>query len=290
MKDTAIVERYYTIDKKIATCTHFIYSYDKDATMPIAFVHYAHKRTAKGLRRFHRKNDFTTIFIFMREGLGFIIGDTLYTPAPGDAIIAGESIPFSVIFDEKEPIDFFDYYEIILPRGVTALLHPDNPFSSLLKKERSPLIALPTDQKRVLFPLLNEAEGTKKDPILYAKLILLADMLEKEKNTAPETKKIPHVLSHAMQYISEHYTEIDGAQTVAEHLKVSTTYLSRLFGKMLGCTTTEYICRLRISHAKAMLTDGHSVTAACYASGFNSYTYFITKFKEATGVTPAKYR
>ena len=292
MRETAYADRSYSIDRNIATCAHLVYSYDRDVEMPIAFVHYAHRRTAGELRRFHRKNDFTEIFIFIREGLGFIIGDTLYTPAPGDAIIIGEDIPFSVTFDEKAPTDLFpfDYYEIILPRGITALLHPDHPFSSLLDKERSPLISLPAEKKRTLFSLLGEAEGTKKDPVLYAKLVLLADMMDKERNTAQKTKKIPQVLSRAMQFISEHYTEIDGAQAVAEHLSVSTTYLSRLFGHALGCTTTEYLCRLRIFRAKELLMQGQSVTEACYASGFNSYTYFISRFKHETGMTPAKFR
>ncbi len=292
MMDTASVERYYTIDKKIASCVHLIYSYDREATMPIAFVHYAHKRSADGLGRFRRKNDFTTLFIFIREGQDFIFGDTLYTPAPGDVILAGENVPFSVTFNARKRLDYYkiDYYEIDLPRGIAELLHPENPFSSLLKNARSPLISLPAKQKGALISLLYEMEEAERDPILYAKLILLADLLEKEKSTAKDTKKIPQVLARAMQYISERYTEIGGAEEVAAYLCVSTTYLARLFGRVLGCTTTEYICRLRISHAKELLLSGKSVTETCYACGFNNYTYFIAKFKKETGCSPAKFR
>ena len=45
-----------------------------------------------------------------------------------------------------------------------------------------------------------------------------------------------------------------------------------------------------IAHAKELLLDGLSATEACYGAGFNCYTYFITKFKEETGITPAKFR
>ncbi len=292
MMDTASAERFYTIDTKISSCTRFCYSYGKDAAAPIAFAHYAHKRSSMGLRRFHRKNAFTTLFIFLREGFGFIFGDTLYTPQRGEVILAGENIPFTVTFDEKKPLGYYeiDYFEINLPSGLEGLLHPDHPFCSLLKNERSPLISLPTEQKRTLISLLYEMEKTECDPVFYARLVLLADLLGKESSTESGTKKIPQVLARAMQYISEHYTEIGGAEEVASYLCVSTTYLARLFGRVLGCTTTEYICRLRISHAKELLLSGKSVIETCYACGFNSYTYFITKFKKEIGCSPAKFR
>ena len=292
MMDITSAERFYTVDTKIASCARFCYSYDKDAAMPIAFAHYAHKRSSEGLQRFHRKNAFTTLFIFLREGFGFIFGDTLYTPERGEMILAGENIPFTVTFDDKKPLDYYeiDYYEINLPSGFERFLHPENPFCSLLKNEHSPLISLPAEQKRSLISLLYEMERTERDPVLYARLVLLADLVGKERSAESATKKIPQVLARAMQYISERYTEIGGAEDVAAYLCVSTTYLARLFGRVLGCTTTDYICRLRIGHAKAMLLDGHSVTETCYACGFNSYTYFTTKFKKETGLSPAKFR
>ena len=292
MMDTASAERFYAIDTKISSCTRFCYSYDKDAAAPIAFAHYAHKRSSVGLRRFHRKNSFTTLFIFLREGFGFIFGDTLYTPKRGEVILAGENVPFTVTLDDQKPLGYYeiDYFEINLPSGFEGLLHPEHPFCSLLKNERSPLISLPAEQKRTLISLLYEMEKTECDPVFYARLVLLADLLGKESSTESGTKKIPQVLARAMQYISEHYTEIGGAEEVASYLCVSTTYLARLFGRVLGCTTTEYICRLRISHAKELLLSGKSVTEVCYTCGFNSYTYFIAKFKKETGLSPAKFR
>lgn len=288
MELSSFVKRHYLIDTKIAASVRLIHSYAKESALPVAFVHYKHKRPSGEFQKYQRKNDYTTIFIFAREGIHFVCGDTLYTPAFGDALLFGEDVPFASTYNAA---DQSDYYEIDLPRGFADLLYHENPFSSLLSNaNRSPLISLPAGQKRELMSLLQEMEKTEGDLLLYAKLILLSDMLEKGKGAAAETKKIPRVLARGMEYMHERYTEIGGAEEVARYLGVSTTYLSRLFGRVLGCTTTDYLNRLRLSRAKDLLLAGESVTEACYAAGFGSYTYFITKFKEETGITPAKFR
>jgi AraC-like DNA-binding protein len=287
MRTEAEVKKYYTIDSASAEHFRTVRSFEKDADMPIAFVHYKHRAHAQNGQSFKRKNDFSTVFVFVRGGVGFLFGETLYSPNFGEAVLIGEQIPFSVFGAG----DQFDYYEIDFPHGFLDRICEDSPFATLFSdRGRSPIISLGREKKEEILSLLQSAEDAESDLLAYSYLIRLAHLLCHGTASEAKKKRIPKTLSAAIEFMSLHRAEIVGAEDVASHCGVSTTYLARLFRDTLSCTTTEYLNRLRIAHAKELLLAGRSATEACYASGFNSYTYFITKFKEETGVTPARYR
>ncbi len=287
MRTEAEAKKYYTVDSAIAEHVHMIRSFEKDADMPIAFIHYKHRAHAHNRQSYRRKNDFSTIFIFVRGGVGFLFGETLYSPNFGEAILVREKTPFSVFGTG----DSFDYYEIDFPQGFLERIYGENPFSALFSDEtRPPMLSLGSEKKEAIFSILQKAENTEGDLLRYSYLIQLANVLCLGKASDAQTKKIPKALASAIEYIDGHHAQIAGAEEVANYCGVSTTYLARLFQSFLSCTTTQYLNRLRISHAKSLLLSGLSATEACYGAGFNCYTYFITKFKEETGGTPAKFR
>ena len=287
MRTEAEAKEYYTVDIASAEHFHIIRSFEKDSDMPIAFIHYKHGAHAHNEQRHRRKNSFSTIFIFVRGGVGFLFGETLYSPNFGEAILVREQTPFSVFGTG----DFFDYYEIDFPKGFLERIYAENPFSSLFSdKAKTPMLSLGSEKKEAVFSILKKAENAEGDLLRYSYLIQLANILCLGKASDAQTKKIPRTLAAAIEYMDSHHAQIAGAEEIALHCGVSTTYLSRLFQTFLACTTTHYLNRLRISHAKGLLLSGFSATEACYSAGFNCYTYFITKFKEETGITPAKYK
>ena len=287
MRTEAEAKEYYTVDSGSAEHVHMIRSFEKEADMPIAFIHYKHSAHAHNGQRHRRINDFSTIFIFVRGGVGFLFGETLYSPKYGEAILVQEQTPFSVFGTE----DFFDYYEIDFPKGFLDRIYGENPFASLFSdKARSPMLSLGGEKKEAIISILKKAESAEGDLLRYSYLIQLTNVLCLGKASDAQTTKIPRTLAAAIEYMNGHHAQIAGAEEVATHCGVSTTYLSRLFQNFLSCTTTQYLNQLRISHAKGLLLSGFSATEACYRAGFNCYTYFITKFKEETGITPAKYK
>ena len=289
MRAEAEAKEYYTVDSAGAEHVHMIRSFEKNSDMPIAFIHYKHSAHAHNGQRYRRINDFSTIFIFVRGGVGFLFGETLYSPSYGEAILVREQTPFSVFGAGTEAL--FDYYEIDFPPGFLDRIYGENPFSSLFSdRTRSPLLSLGGEKKEAIVSILKKAESAEGDLLRYSYLIQLANVLCLGKASDTQTKKIPRTLAAAIEYMEGHHAQIAGAEEIALHCGVSTTYLSRLFQSFLSCTTTQYLNRLRISHAKSLLLSGLSATEACYGAGFNCYTYFITKFKEETGITPAKYK
>ena len=105
-----------------------------------------------------------------------------------------------------------------------------------------------------------------------------------------ESNKFAPLIGTAIKYIDENYLSISKINEVSNHCYISESYLCRIFRRQLGISPIDVINSRKIIHAKKLLGNGYDVTDTCFASGFNSYCYFIALFKKATGMTPAKYR
>ena len=67
--------------------------------------------------------------------------------------------------------------------------------------------------------------------------------------------------------------------------------ISRQFHRHFGCTISEYVRRVRIARAQALLGCGEmGVAEIALACGFSDQSHFTTAFRRIAGVTPARYR
>lgn len=93
-------------------------------------------------------------------------------------------------------------------------------------------------------------------------------------------KSIKLVLRKAINYIQKHYKEQITLNIVAEHVYVSTSYLSRMFKKELGINFIDYLNGLRIEKAKELLMDPKYKTyEVAEKVGINDAHYFSRLFK-----------
>lgn len=78
---------------------------------------------------------------------------------------------------------------------------------------------------------------------------------------------------------------------VADHVYYNPTYLSRLLKSQVGVSFTNYLNKIRITHAEDMLCKTNdSISAIAKAVGYESMGYFYKKFKEKNGCSPDIYR
>lgn len=102
----------------------------------------------------------------------------------------------------------------------------------------------------------------------------------------------PAYMRAAAGAVERDYAEELTLARLAEGLGVSQYHLSRAFKRWLGENFSDYLCRVRLSRAKALLQGSdlpvHQVADRC---GFRDPSYFIRVFRQQEGgVTPLTYR
>jgi AraC family transcriptional regulator len=79
--------------------------------------------------------------------------------------------------------------------------------------------------------------------------------------------------------------------SIATAVGVHPVYMARVFRRHHDCSPGEYLRRLRVERACALLADSsETLTAVAYAAGYADQSHFTRHFKRATGVTPGVYR
>src|SRR5690606_8623293 len=98
-------------------------------------------------------------------------------------------------------------------------------------------------------------------------------------------------IAKAIQYIEQNYDQDLSLQVLRQHVHLSKNYFSNLFKREMGEGVIDYITKVRLERAKALLrnTDLKSSEVGILI-GISDSKYFSKLFKKMTGVTPSEYR
>ena len=100
-----------------------------------------------------------------------------------------------------------------------------------------------------------------------------------------------HLVSLSKKFIDQYFEEDIGLEEVAEHCKVSASYLSTQFKKELSLGVNKYISGLRMERAKQLLAETNlSITEIASRLFYYDAKYFSKCFFEKMGMNPKDYR
>ncbi|OCT15403.1 hypothetical protein A8709_15085 [Paenibacillus pectinilyticus] len=89
-------------------------------------------------------------------------------------------------------------------------------------------------------------------------------------------------------YIHEHYAKDITMDELAGQLFISKNYLNQLFKKVTGETFMNYVIRVRLEKAKALLLEGNLlIYEVAEQVGYQNVPYFSTLFKKYCGINPS---
>lgn len=91
-------------------------------------------------------------------------------------------------------------------------------------------------------------------------------------------------------FVEERYATKISLEEIARRCHLGKEAFCRYFKKETGSTFVTFLNQYRISHAKRLIRSGHTVSEACFSSGFESLSYFNRTFRKVTGENPSSFR
>lgn len=225
------------------------------------------------------------IYINLSGNVSFICEQHIYPISPGSIIITRPYEYHHCIYHSD---DIHKHFWILFSaKGNEAMF--DRFFNRPLG-ENNLLSMKPVDRKKlcdICFSMLEEGRGAAAD---YRDFFNLIDLINSATVSDIPRDDSTDAVSLALEYIDLHFCDRMTVTELAELTHVSVNTLERHFSEKIGMSPAAYIKKKRLANAAIMLSEGASVTDACFACGFSDYSGFISSFKKSYGVTPLKYK
>lgn len=166
------------------------------------------------------------------------------------------------------------------------------------------VLLLEAEEQKVIESLLQEIEeicqadgkyidAEIKTRVLQLLLVVAAGKGQKAPEQAFSKGKMRRYgyVREMIEYIIQHYNEVQGLEDLAGIYYMDKSYLSRNFKEVTNFTVNEYINCQRMGHAKEyLLNEELSMDEVAQKLGYRSLSYFDRVFKKYIGMTPLQYR
>lgn len=232
--------------------------------------------------------------ILVYDGLMVLESDHQeYTAGAGDVVYFKANEQRKAKTLKRSPLRCFSvdflYACLIWNDSHWRLVQPILPFKTVENVTDSILFS----RLLALFSDLNkEWHSTKYNRINYCRALftdIITSLLLTKSGLQVNYDKIQKV-ERIITYLIDNYQKPISLQELAALNQISTPYTSKIFKEMTGTTPFEYLASIRMSKAKELLSDGHSVSATALRVGFTDPAYFSRRFKQKEGVSPLHYQ
>ena len=151
--------------------------------------------------------------------------------------------------------------------------------------ETNSLLKLLGDVRKVVGnTAADEALRTGKLYAFFSKLMKLS-----ETNQSVGRFGVDH-MEKAVTFVMNNYSRHIDVSAIADYVGISRSHLYRLFMKRAGISPNEYLTRVRINQACALLRDASlTVRQVAHSVGFSDQLYFSRVFHKFKHVAPSNY-
>ncbi|MFD0670617.1 AraC family transcriptional regulator [Cohnella sp. GCM10027633] len=246
---------------------------------------------------------FYEVYYFHEGKCNYLIGDRIYTLAPGDLILMyGMTLHCAKVDDSVPYIRSIVHFDPALMRPYleqTRAVNVLEPFEKF-KNYRLSLRGEDKEEAERILALMRKHQE-RGDEIGSGRLMLaFADLLhfvyDKCARTLREQREFPSEKEKAVQdviaLLERTFAEDLHMDQLQKELHLSKSYLAKIFKEVTGVTIFEYVYRKRINEARILflMNPATTVTEACFRFGFKHLAHFSRLFKQMTGLTPEQFK
>lgn len=137
-----------------------------------------------------------------------------------------------------------------------------------------------------------QAKQSQYEELCVTKLLNIFFLLKRrcERSGSPFGQYMDEI-SFAVQVMNKEYEREYCLEDYAKMCRMSKYHFLRIFKSVVGCSPIEYRNRIRLEHAKELLSDTNQPIGEIGAAvGYTSNIYFCNAFKAKFGVSPGQYR
>ncbi|WP_458462727.1 helix-turn-helix domain-containing protein [Paenibacillus sp.] len=259
---------------------------------------YLHRITTYNMGTFYHRHNAYELYLFLRGNVNFYIENRCYHLQPGDLLVLSpEEMHRSFALDKND----YERITINLKKSFLSRLSTSTTNLSACfdyrPKGKGNIVHLEEDQLQQVLQLTSELEHILSSSDygadimrnnVIAQLLVITNLAFQHTEFVP-MDIMPEVVRNTMDYIDCNLTRELTLEQLSEAMFTNSSYISRQFKKHTGLTIRAYILSRRIELSKYYLTEGMSITEACYQSGFGDYANFIRSFTKVVGTSPGRF-
>jgi AraC-like DNA-binding protein len=254
------------------------------------------------LCRWHAHEEYELHLIVATRGKAFV-GDHIGDFTAGDLFMTGPNLPHNWITDQvwSEPVNTRDMLVQFSHESVEKLAEGFPEFSQVLKM-------LQLAQSGILFEGFNptfarghmesirDNKGAERILAFVRFLVRLNEHAEKKtlsvtKLIQPEGGSKHARIAQIVDHITKNFAEGFSVKQAAEMAMMTEITFSRNFQTVTGHGFVEFLNRIRIGQACAMLyASDDQIISIAQNTGFNNLANFNRHFLKVKGMTPSEYR
>ncbi|MBO5479741.1 MAG: helix-turn-helix transcriptional regulator [Clostridia bacterium] len=237
----------------------------------------------------YHAHDHAEIFIHIRGQMQLFIENNIYYHSGNEIRVYA---PQEYHFGKSDTTQEMEWYQISLaPSFLKAYPALANKIINRPKGFENVFISR---KHETIVSLMEEIYKKQSSPIgehyLFANILKVLCLLNETENNIEVKMGKNECLQSIIETIHNHLPQIKTVETIAQLTHFSPSYIHQLFKKYLNITPHKYILTKKLSYAKELLSQGATISQACFCSGFDDYANFITKFRKYFGVTPKNHQ